>query len=269
MITTPSLFRALLAGSLLLVSSLAIAGPFSISATSTISPCPSFCGGVGGQSEFDSDGGEGALSSFSSISNVDGNGAAQGIFQGPALLPLLRAEAFSNSGFRSSRVAATATGMQQYDYSGAGSTVNLSALVTGTTSGEARITSSIVVIKASNGADVPVSTDYGTLVFEILDLTPDLENLGDDRGFGAGTRNVSFDVNDGDSIFVWSQLAVSGTRGGSADAFDTMTLAFDDPTGFNPILGGGGPAPVTSPGSLALLGIGLLGLALQRRRRAA
>ena len=57
-----------LACALLLFSHLAVAAPFATTSVSTISPCPSFCGGGGGLFDFDQDGGEGFITSFSELS---------------------------------------------------------------------------------------------------------------------------------------------------------------------------------------------------------
>ena len=234
---------------------------------STISPCPSFCGGFGGAFDLDSDGGEGFTSSFSSLNNVDGNGRAQAVFVGPSLLPELSAEAFSNAesaGVRSSRVASQATGMQQYIYSGPSSTLSMTAAFDGTVTGDGDITGSLVVARASGGADVPMSRDYGTLVFEILALDPNLESLGNNQSVlsatGTDLLSVTFGVNDGDSIFVWADLIAAGIRGGTADSFNTMTLAFSDPTGFAPQL-------VPVPAAFWLFGSGMIGLIGVARRK--
>jgi len=257
---------------LLLFSHLAAAAPFSLSSVSTISPCPSFCGGPGGASAFDQDGGEGLTSSFASLNNVDGDGRAQTVVIGQSLLPELSAEAFSNAESfptRSSRVIGEAVGMQQYIYSGPADIVTMSALFDGSISGEASITGALVVARAQNGADVPLTRDFGTLVFEILALDDDLESLGEDRSIlgatGSDLLSVTFNVSDGDSIFIWASLIANGVRGGIADAFNTMTLAFDDPSGFTPQLGQVNPVPL--PAALWLFGSALLGLAGFGRRR--
>lgn len=250
------------AAAALLASNLAVAMPFSAAAVATISPCPSFCGGSGGLFAFDSDGGEGVLSAFASLNNFDGAGRAQSVFVGASLLPELSAEAFSNAAsgaVRSSRVSSQATGMQQYIYSGvSNSLVTLSAVIDGVTSGEAFIEGSLVVARAFNGADVPMSTDFSTLTREILLEDPDLDLLGEAReGVSSGQANLSvpFTVNNGDSIFVWADLIASGTRGGIADAFNTMTLALSDPAGFTPVLTGGVAVPAPQTLMLALLGV--------------
>ena len=57
--------------------------------------------------------------------------------------------------------------MQQYNYSGPNNAaITLSASFDAVLTGDADVTGSIVVALARNGADVPQSTDFGTLVFE-------------------------------------------------------------------------------------------------------
>ena len=268
-----TLVQVVLAATALLLGPLATATPFSATSVSTISPCPSFCGGTGGQSKFDIDGGLGGeLTSISSLDVTDGNGQAQATFVGTSLLPELSAEAFSNSGFRSSRVESNATGMQQYSYSGATNDITLSAVIDDAASGEATIRGDIAVIIAANGEDVPITTRLGDLIFEIIPGTNNLDLLGSDFEFllvsGAletVSLDVNFTVNNGDSIFVWSQLLARGIRGGTADAFNTMSLSFSDPTGFAPVLGGDS-VQVPEPSTLGLLAAGLVGLIMRRKR---
>lgn len=204
---------------------------------STISPCPSFCSGT---SEFDIDGGAGFSSSYSSLDNSDGNGqAAASLNGGGAGLPMLRAEAYSGP---DSRVGADAAGMRKYTYTGASSNFTLDLTLDGevndpTTPPEfpdASLVANLVVVLAS---DLDFSTDYGTFAFEIVAGTPDASLLDEtridffnlglfDSGPQSVTQSVSFTLNDGDEIFVWANLLANGTRGGSADAFNTASLAF-------------------------------------------
>jgi len=274
-----SLGTGILALTSLLASGSALAVPFSATSVSTISPCPSYCGGSGGKSNYDINTNPGETFSSSSLDVVDGLGNAQTMFVGESLLPELKAEAFSNSGSRSSKVASAATGMQQFVYSGPTSTITLDAVVdaviveSGSTGGDAYATGSIVVVLAEDGVDVPVSTHYPTFVFEIIPLTTGLASLGEEfvrlDATGSTALSVGFTVEDGNSIYVWSQLRAYGIRGGSADAFDTMSLSFSDPTGLAPVLGAIGAAPVPEPSTLALLGLGWLGALGVRRRMTA
>lgn len=207
---------------------------------STISPCPSFCGGTGGSSAFDIDGGPGLGSSYSSLANGDGNGqAAAALNGGGAGLPVLRAEAYSGA---NSRVGAEAAGMRKYVYRGAASNFTLALTLDGEVNDptsppsapDASLVANLVVVLAS---ELGYSSDYGTFAFEVVALDPGATLLDEtsinffslglfDTGLQSVTQSVSFTLNDGDEIFVWANLVASGIRGGTADAFNTASLAF-------------------------------------------
>lgn len=233
---------------------------------STISPCPSFCGGTGGMAEFDIDGGDGFASSYSSLSNTDGNGQANAAFTpGPAGLPVLKGEAFSNA---NSRVASEAAAMRKYLYSGGTSQFSLGATLDGEVvdlaappASDASLFLNVIVFLAS---DVPFTTDYGTMRFENLDLTPGVTILNEleinflslnlfNTGPQSPTDSLNFTLENGDELFVWASLVASGTRGGSADAFSTASLAF---TAGN--VAGLTAVPLPAPVLLLLSGFGVL-----------
>jgi len=249
---------------LLLVATLLAAAPaaFAINqhanvGVSTISPCPSFCGGQGGMSEFEFDGGANATSALVDFSGADGNAIGRVDLAGQLLLPIVGAQAFSNS---NSRASATATGMLAYDYAGVGATIDLEFTFDGEASAadplDAGARASVVVMR---GNDFPLSTDYGTLVFEIIDLTDGLDLVDSEQLFISAntgpqmlTGSVSIPLAPGDRIAVWGQVQASGTRGGSADALNTLSFEFTS-AGGPTVLEGLTPVFVPSPSSLALL----------------
>lgn len=108
-------------------------------------------------------------------------------------------------------------------------------------------------------------------MFEILALEPGLESLDEDKSTlfasGSNTLSVTFDTDDGDSIFVWASLFARGLRDGVADAFSTMTPAFSDPAGIASQLGAVNPLPV--PVAIWLFGAALTGLAVFSKRHKA
>jgi hypothetical protein len=145
---------------------------------STISPCPSFCGGSGGTSEFSVDGGEFVLSSFDTLNNADGDGQGIASLTGSSLLPILGAEGFSGS---NSRIGTSAVGMLSYTYTGGTPTtisldINLDGERGGTTDpGDAFVNSDVAVILGSVDDFI---TDYPTFIFEVVPGTPGLSVLG-------------------------------------------------------------------------------------------
>ena len=206
---------------------------------STISPCPSFCGGGGGISEFDSDGGEGFTTSFSSIqTGINGTGQAIAQLNGGGIssLPNLGAEAFSEP---NARVQANAAGMQRYMYTGPTSLFTLDvtldgSVIDGSQPPDAALFANVIVIL---GPELDFFSDYGTFRFEAIPGTPGATILTEteidyfalglfDMGPQSVTNSISFTLNAGDKVSVWASLVARGTRGGSADAFNTLGMSF-------------------------------------------
>ena len=233
---------------------------------STISPCPSFCGGPGSQSDRDIDGGEGFTSSQSSLSNPDGNGRAEASLSGAVSLPVLRAEAFAST-TRSSQVQATATAMQGF-YVGVGglTSYELELALTGEATGTVR--ADVLVFRDTDPGSLPMFTsDRGSMAFEVIPLTGDLEML---QTFtmalpGSGLAQSLFatvgieDVAVGDLFYVWARLSATGRNGTYSDAFNTLNLSYADATGLSQL------APVPEPGAWMMFAAGLLALAARRR----
>jgi len=234
---------------------------------STISPCPSFCGGPGGQFAFDADGGVGFTSSQSMLSNLDGNGRAEVALSGAVGLPVLRAEAFAST-TRSSRVQATASAMQGF-YVGEGglSSYTLELALTGQATGSVR--ADVLVFRDTDPGSLPFFTsDLGTMQFEVVALSPDLEyvwgiplTLPASGGPSSVLGTLTIDeLAVGDLFYVWARLSASGTNGTYGDAFHTLNLSYTDATGLSQL------APVPEPGTWMMFAAGLLALAARRRR---
>lgn len=230
---------------------------------STISPCPSYCGGFGGVFDFSTDGGVGFTSAYTTLNNPDGDAQAGAGLDGPSLLPVLGAEGFSGP---DSMAVGQATGLQKFAYSGLGTSISLDILLAGEASApdpaDAFVRGSVVVMI---GSSLPFfTTDFGTLVFEVVPGSAGLDLLGASEisldvnaGPQSKTDSISFSLNSGDEILVWASLIAGGTRSGFGDAFDTLTMSFSDPSGIT-------PAPL--PPAVVLLAPALLWLRTFARR---
>ena len=235
-----------------------------------ITPCPSFCGGSGGQSDFSSDGGEFSSTAFTSLSNFGGTGQASADLSGPTLLPVLGAEGFSGS---NSRTGSSAVGMLGYTYMGASATsISLDIALEGERGGttnpsDAWVRSNVAIILGDVNDFV---TDYATFIFEVVPGTPGLSVLGESRlslDLGAGPQtkmgSIGFTLNPGDEFFVWAGIEAGGTRDGFGDAFNTLSMTYSDDTGIS-------PSVVPVPSAMWLFGSGLLGMiGIARRRESA
>jgi hypothetical protein len=237
---------------------------------SMITPCPSFCGGSGGQSDFSFDGGEFSSTAFTSLSNFGGTGQASADLSGPTLLPVLGAEGFSGS---NSRTGSSAVGMLGYTYTGAAATsifldIALEGERGGTTNpSDAWVRSNVAVILGDVNDFV---THYPTFIFEVVPGTPGLSvlaesNLSLDLGVGPQTKtdSIGFTLNPGDEFFVWAGIEAGGIRDGFGDAFNTLSMSYSDDTGIS-------PSVVPVPAAFWLFGSGLVGLVgIARRNKAA
>lgn len=236
---------------------------------SMITPCPSFCGGSGGQSARSGDGGEFINSAFTSLNNFGGTGRGSASLNGPTLLPVLSAEGYSGA---NSRTDTRAVGMHGYTYTGASATtITLDIALDGERGGtadfrDAWVESNVAVILGDVNDFV---TDYATFIFEVVPGTSGLSVLGESRlslDLGAGRQTktdvISFTMNPGDEIFVWGGLEAGGIRNGFGDAFNTLTMAFSDDTGIVPT------SVVPVPAAVWLFGSGLLGLIAVARLKA-
>ncbi len=254
----------------------------------TLSPCPSFCGGFGGAFDSDSDGGEGFVTSYSSLNNADGDGQARAELNGPTELPVLNAEAFSHAEVlpqRSSRVDANAFGLQGF-YVG-GTSYALDITLSGIANDvpepnpsvfneDGSVVAHVMIIRDNDpGSDISFTSHYPTMKFELIPGSGDLEILADAvDGLGQATLVIPPDntmhtvtttltisnLVPNELIYVWAGLTASGTRGGFGDSFSTLTMAFQDPAGLS-------HNPIPLPAGVWLFGAGLAALAGVRRRR--
>lgn len=236
-------------------------------AVGSTSPCPSFCGGPGGQFASDIDGGSGFTSSESSLTNIDGNGRAEAALTGLVGLPVLRAEAFASPS-RSSQLQATAAGMQGF-YVGLGGLpeYTLELALTGQATGTVR--ADVLVFRDTDPSSQPnFSSERGSMQFEVIPLSGDLEMVGtlslslpgDGNPHSVLGSTVIEDLAVGDLFYVWARLSATGQNGTYGDAFNTLTLSYTDATGLSQM------APVPEPGVWMMMAAGLAVVGLRGRR---
>ena len=125
-------------------------------------------------------------------------------------------------------------------------------------------------------SDISYTSHYPTMKFELIPGSGDLEVLADALTGALPTLTIPPDnqvhsvsttlsitgLTPGELIYVWADLNASGTRGGFADAYSTLTMAFQDSTGLSHTA----PVPEPSEYLLMLAGLGVIGAAARRAR---
>lgn len=229
----------------------------------TASNCPSFCTTAnGGDFQSDSAGGEFSTSAFAEESSY-GLGRAQATLSGSSYLPELKALGSSDVGKRG---AGTAFGVQGFIYSGPAKNLtldmNLDGSITDNPVGYTSNTlgASIAILKGSSLDWFP---DFATLVFEVAGSTTTqvgvVQMFLSEPGLNQSTSDsISFDVEPGDEFYVVTELNASG-QNGTADAWNTLTLNFDNNSGLT-------PAAVPEPTSLAVFATAIV-LMLGHRKK--
>jgi hypothetical protein len=242
---------------------------------STASNCPSngLCTTANnGDFAYANDGGAGQ-SSAASNETTYGTSRAASALSGTTFTPNLQAYAAADD---DGGAFALAMGVQGYTYAGPAKTItldlNLSADIADGSEGRAEAFAKVAVIFASN---LDFYTDFGTAVFEAAPSGSVRETSQTDLRITSSSNGsfhqMSFDVVPGDEFLVWASLQANAWRGGEADAFSTLTMLFDDPTGLSASSGGTPPVnPVPLPAGvwLFLSGIALLAGIGKRKARA-
>jgi hypothetical protein len=239
-------------------------------ATTSVADCPNFCTNFNFGPH---DGGQGNASDSSSVSEFRGSADAEASLTGGLSVPVLRAKGNANPSLKGA--FGSAFGSQGYTYNGPSTTLTLDATLTaslvdpGSTS-FGRVSATVVVFEVSN---YEFFSDLGTLISE-AGATPiqQIDDLGDalmefdlfETGSIDETQSVSFEATDGDQFYIWALLdanAVSSSTEGIADAFNTLGMTFEDPTGLTHA-----SVTIPEPTTLTLTALTLLGLNYRRRK---
>ncbi|WP_425400963.1 hypothetical protein [Aeoliella sp.] len=206
-------------------------------------------------SEFDLNGGEGHLMSQSSINNADGITNSLASLSGPTELPVLRAESYS---FSNSRASAEAFGMQGFyvtepeytlDVALAGIALDVPEPTIDTFNEDGSAVAHVMIFRNNDpSSDFYYTSHYPTMRGEAIPGNPNLELLAesvdgsglqelvitpDNQVHIVGTTLTATGLQPNDLIYVWASLVTSGTRGGFGDAFNTLTMEFEDPVGLS------------------------------------
>ena len=128
--------------------------------------------------------------------------------------------------------------MQKSLYSGTSSLFTLDVTLDGeategSQAGDTLLEANVAVVLAS---DVDYVFDFSTFIFEAVPgsggvvLTQTEISYGALGLIGTGpesvTNSISFTLNNGDNVFIFAELRARALRGGTADAFNTLGLAF-------------------------------------------
>lgn len=231
----------------------------------TLWPCSIGCGGPGSRSDSRISGGENFLMADAMIDNQDGRGRSFARLLGPLRLPNLGATASSDPDSLSS---AAAIGIQSYNYVGDQAKnftleINLDGEVDTSFSDDAfaRLRGDVAIILGRELPSFP--THFPTLVLETVPFSDGLDLLGrkslfipENSGQQILNDEVSFTLFPGDRLILWAKVTALGEESGQANAYNTLSLGFDDAGGLVLV-----PEPTTYSLAIAALCMGF------RRRR--
>lgn len=226
----------------------------------TASNCPSFCTSAdGGDFQSNFDGGEFSVFAFAEETSY-GVGQGQATLSGMSYLPELKVLGSADEGMRGE---GTSFGIQGFNYDGPATNLTLNMTLDGsivensTGYADNTLAASIAVLKGSTLAWYP---DFATLVYEVAGETTTrlgvVQMFLSEPGLNQSTSDsISFDIDSGEDFYVVAEMTATG-QNGIADAWNTLTLSFEDDAGLT-------PAVVPEPPAIAFLAPVVLLLAFQ------
>jgi len=275
---TKNSFKLILAGTLSLLLSNAnaalidiedniISGVGAYAAASNSDNCPSFC--IGGSSQRDSSGGEGATEA-EAVANSDANAHAYSGFVPGSFLPLLRVE---TSADLRKKGGASAFSIQNFTNIGTETkTIELDINLHGSVSDNAggysynQLRADIAIIR---GTSLEWYPNFSTLAYEFGNPIQSPTSLFINTGIDVNVlETITFNVDAGESFYIVSSMDATSNNGFS-DAWNTLSMSFTDGSNLQAALQVATPqlpTGVPEPETILLFGLGLMGVFLRARK---
>ncbi|WDE12953.1 PEP-CTERM sorting domain-containing protein [Thalassomonas haliotis] len=236
----------------------------------TASNCPSYCTTANGGDMLNAN--DGGLSSDNAYATEVSYGYSQAYaaLDGASYLPTLKVQASSEYQKGSN---AEAYAMQRYTYTGTEATtidldLNLHGSVGDNVNGGYNSNNLRADVAIFIGDSLEWSTDLATLYYELAyDMEKDKTSLYINEGNDVNQLgSLSFDLEPGENFFVVASMKAK-SRNGYADAWNTLSLNFEDDSELVAAFAGSTPVDVPEPASLGMLGLALSLLSFGQRKK--
>ncbi len=245
-------------------------------ATSALGSCSGSCFAISPNQEI---GGGMNANVSSEVSDSRGLSQAQATLDGSSFTPVLKAFAMTNPG--NGVAFSTATGVQSYTNNGPARTITLDLTLSASVSGNDSGASARIGVFLTDELS-QFSRDFGTTAFEIGSDTligRDTPNDDSDDAWASlfisssntpTNTSIDFHIDAGQDFLIWAGLQADSKFGGTADAFNTFTMNFDDDTGLLAAsVANTAPVPLPATIWLFLVGIGAITSMLRGQATAA